>query len=170
MRQRLRFLGTLCVALLSLSTLCIRRATAEHFDMQLKAVSGDKQVQSSMDSTPPIGGVNPRPVLNIAAGGSVKVGWRIRSSSPHGTMKNVTLHLFVVKQSKSGQKPVPDPAGQSGLFDSSFTTDLKFGAISTGSLKLRLTDQGSYLVRIQSEGTHEEAGHEHFTAVDVEVQ
>ena len=155
---------------LALSALLVRPAGAEHFDILLRVKSGDKQEQASMDTTPPIGGVNPRPVVKIKAGDPVQVTWRLKNSSPHGAQKGVTIHFFVVRQAKTGQKPVPDPAGQAGLIDSSFTTDLAVGAVATGSAKLKIEDHGSYLVRLQSEDTHEEAGHEHFSAIDIEVE
>jgi hypothetical protein len=158
-----------CTTLLLASSL-LRSAYAEHFDILLQVKSGDKQAEASMDTTPPIGGVNPRPVLKVHVGDPIQVAWRLKNSSPHGALKGVTIHFFVVRQAKTGQKPVPDPAGQAGLFDSSFTTDLAIAAVSTGSLKLKIGDPGNYLVRLQSEGTHEEAGHEHFSAVDVEVR
>ena len=158
------------VGALALAVVLSRPAGAEHFDMLLRVNSGDKQEQSSMDTTPPIGGVNPRPVVKIRAGDSVQVSWRLKNSSPHGALKGVGIHFFVVRQAKTGQKPVPDPAGQAGVIDSSFFTNMSFGAVSTGSTRLKLTEPGSYLVRLQSENTHDEAGHEHFTAIDVEVR
>jgi hypothetical protein len=157
-----------CAALLG--SVLMHPADAEHFDMLLRVKCADKQAEASMDTTPPIGGVNPRPVLKVNAGDTIQATWRLKNSSPHGAQKGVTIHFFVVRQAKTGQKPVPDPAGQAGLFDSSFTTDLAVGAVSTGSVKLKIGDPGSYLVRLQSEDTHEEAGHEHFSAVDVEVR
>jgi len=170
MKRQIAALLALTGAAVALCAVVATKAGAEHFDILLKVNSGDKQEQSSMDTTPPIGGVNPRPVLKAHAGDPIKVTWRMKNSSPHGAMKNVTIHFFVVREGKTGQKPVPDPAGQAGIVDNSFTTDLAFGAVSTGSLKLKISDPGSYLVRVQSEGTHEEAGHEHFSAIDIEVQ
>lgn len=170
MKARYRAMVALTAGAVVLGSLTARRAEAEHFDMLLRVMSGDKQAQSEMDTTPPIGGVNPRPILKVKSGDPIRVTWRLKNSSPHGALKNVSIHFFVVREAKTGQKPVPDPAGEAGIIESSFTSDLKFGATSTGAVKLRLTDPGSYLVRLQSEGTHDESGHEHFSAIDVEVQ
>ena len=170
MKTPVKTVLTFACALVALLALVSRRAEAEHFDMLLRVNSGDKQEQSSMDTTPPIGGVNPRPVLKARSGEPIRVTWRLKNSSPHGAMKGATVHFFIVREAKTGQKPVPDPAGQAGVIDSSFTTNLAFGAVSTGSVKLKISDAGSYLVRLQSEGTHDEAGHEHFSAIDIEVQ
>jgi hypothetical protein len=109
-------------------------------------------------------------VLKVKAGDLVNITWNLKNSSPHGLLKGVTIHFFVVREAELGQKPVPDPAGRAGVIETSFTTDLAIGAVSSGSAKLRLPAKGSYLVRLQSEGTHEEAGHEHFSAIDVEVE
>ena len=169
MVSRIR-LAAFTAVLAALVVLAPPAARAEHFDMLLRVNGGEMQVQASMDTTPPIGGVNPRPVLKIKSGQPIKIDWRVKNSSPHGTLKGVSIHFFVVRQARTGQKPVPDPAGAAGVIDSTFTTNMALGAVSTGATRLKLTEAGSYLVRIQSEGTHEEAGHEHFTAVDVEVQ
>ena len=163
-------IAALTGACVLISALAAGPALAEHFDIQLRVNGAQRQTQASMDTTPPIGGLNPRPLLKIKLGNIIKVDWRVRNSSPHGTLKGVTVHLFVVKQEKTGQKPVPDPAGSAGIFDNSFTTNLVLGATANGAMKLTLTEPGSYLVRLQSEGTHDDAGHEHFAAIDVEVQ
>ncbi len=163
-------IAVLIVALIAgILALAGRHAGAEHFDILLRVSSGDKQAQASMDTTPPIGGFNPRPVLKVKPGDPIKIAWNVKNSSPHGALKNVSLHFFIVRQANTGQKPVPDAAGLAGVFDSSFTTDMAIGAVSSGALKLKLSDPGSYLIRLQSEGTHEDAGHEHFSAIDVEV-
>ncbi len=170
MKRRLRSAAALTCAALALGSLVASRAEAEHFDMLLRVFTADKAAQASMDSTPPIGGVNPRPVLKIKSGDTFRVTWRLKNSSPHGPLKGVGIHFFVVREEKTGQKPVPDPAGSAGVLDTSVTTDMVYGAATTGSAKLKITEPGSYLVRLQSEGTHDESGHEHFSAVDVEVQ
>ena len=128
-------IGTACVAL-ALGAVLSRHAGAEHFDMLLRVNSGEKQEQASMDTTPPIGGVNPRPVVRVKAGDPIQVTWRLKNVSPHGALKNVSIHFFVVREAKTGQKPVPDPAGQSGVVDTGFTTDLKYGSVATGSARL----------------------------------
>lgn len=147
-----------------------RPADAEHFDMLLRVVSGDKSVEAAMDTTPPVGGVNPRPVLRVKPGDPIAVTWRLKNNSPHGVSRGVTVHFFVVRQSKLAQKPVPDPAGDAGIVDNRFTTDMSRGAKSSGALRFKLSDPGNYLVRVQSEDTFEEQGHEHFSAVDVQVE
>jgi hypothetical protein len=146
------------------------RAGAEHFDILLRVTAGDKQAEAFMDTTPPIGGVNKRPVVMAKAGDEIRVSWRMRSGYPHGTMKAVTIHFFVVREAQIGQKPVPDPAGQAGIVDNSFVMDFAPDAEATGALRFRVQAPGDYLVRVQSENTHQEHGHEHFSAIDLHVE
>ena len=150
-------------------TLLVRRAGAEHFDIALRAQSGRLQVEASMDTTPPIGGVNPRPVLRLKPGDPVHITWKMKSGFPHGVMKAVTVHFFIVREKEIGQKPVPDPSGPAGILDNRFVMDFAPTASASGSLNFTLPSSGNYLVRLQSEDTHQDHDHEHFSAVDIVV-
>src|SRR5207237_120186 len=143
------------------------RAGAEHFEVLLRVETAQNAAEASMDTSPPIGGLNKRPVLKARAGEPLRVKWRMKNAFPHGTMKAVTVHFFVVREDDLGQKPVPDPGGDGGLVDNSFTMDFARDAEATGSLRFRIRDAGFYLVRVGSEGTQKEHDHEHFAAVDV---
>ncbi len=145
-------------------------AGAEHFDILLRAIIGDKQVEASADTTPPIGGVNKRPVLKGKSGEFVKINWLMKNVFPHGAQKGVKVHFFIVKEAKLGQKPVPNPAGKAGVLDDAFTMDFSEKSTASGSLKIKLPDPGAYLVRIQSESDQEVHDHEHFSALDLEVE
>ena len=152
------------------SLACSRPAGAEHFDIVLQAESGPNKVTSTTDTTPPIGGVNPRPVLKVKSGENVKVTWKMASGFPHGTMKAVTVHFFVVRQQSLGQKPVPDPAGPGGVVNMSFNMDFAPKSATSGSVQFKARTPGAYIVRIQSEDTHIEHDHEHFSALDIQVE
>ncbi len=167
-RNKLGIGSTLLLSLLTLSPAL--PAGAEHFDILLKAVSGNSQVEAAADTTPPIGGVNPRPVLHIKVGEFVKLSWQMKNVFPHDLQRGVTVHFFVVKEDKLGQKPVPNPSGKSGILDNSFTMDFSEKASASGSVRLKLSEAGNYLVRLQSEETHEAHDHEHFSAIDIEVK
>ena len=158
------------LALAAAVPLLIRRASAEHFDIALRALAGRQLVEAAMDTTPPIGGVNPRPVLRVRAGEPIRITWKLKSGFPHGTMKGVTVHFFVVREKEAGQKPVPDPAGPAGLLDNRFVMDFAPTASASGSLNFALPDAGFYLVRVQSEDTHQQHDHEHFSAIDIVVR
>lgn len=147
-----------------------RPVSAEHFDILLKVVSGEKQAEATMDTTPPVGGVNPRPIVHIKTGDEIKINWQMKNGFPHGSQKNVGIHFFVVREAALGQKPVPDPAGQSGIAENSFVMDFAPDAACSGALRLKISDKGAYLVRVQSENTHDEHGHEHFAGIDLDVE
>jgi len=146
-------------------------AGAEHFDITLRVEApGGQSGEAFMDTTPPLGGVNKRPVVKAKAGQPIRVTWRLKSNFPHGTMKAVTIHFFVVKEAEIGQKPVPDPSGDGGIVDNSFVMDFSPKSKSAGSLRFNAPEAGNYLVRLQSEDTHEEHDHEHFSAIDLKVE
>ena len=145
-------------------------AGAEHFDITLRVSAPGSQGEAFMDTTPPLGGVNKRPVVKAKPGDMVRVTWKMKNASPHGLMKGVTIHFFVVKEEQIGQKPTPDPSGDGGIVDQSFTMDFAPKAVTNGSLRLKAPEAGNYLIRIQSEDTHETTDHEHFSAIDLQVQ
>ena len=157
-------------SLLGLAALTLRPAGAEHFDIMLRVEAPKSRGEAFWDTTPPLGGVNPRPVVKAKVGEDIRITWRMKNVFPHDTMKKVTIHFFVVKEEKTAQKPVPNPAGPAGLVDNSFVMDFAPNAAANGALKLKFTDPGSYLVRVQSEDTHQDHDHEHFSAIDVEIE
>ncbi len=159
-----------CIFSFAAMFLIVRRALAEHFYIALKVQSSLGQGEASMDTTPPIGGVNPRPIVKAKANEEIRVRWNMKSGFPHGIMKNVGVHFFVVKEHEIGQKPVPNPAGPAGVVDNSFTMDFSPTGAASGALRFQLAEPGNYLVRLQSENTHDEHEHEHFAAIDVQVQ
>ncbi len=163
---RLTIAASIAAALVGLAL----TARAEHFDILLQVEGSGNKVQASMDTTPPIGGVNPRPVLKVKSGEQVRVAWTMKSAYPHGTMKAVTVHFFVVREDHIGQKPVPNPAGPAGVVDNSFVMDFSPTASANGALRFRAPEPGNYLVRVQSENTYQEHDHEHFSAVDLQVE
>jgi hypothetical protein len=146
------------------------RARAEHFDVLLHVEVGPQQVNAFMDTTPPIGGVNKRPVIKTMANQEILVRWRMKSVFPHGVMRGAVIHFFVVREAEIGQKPVPDPAGPAGLVDNSCTMDFSPNGVASGMLRFKVDTAGNYLVRVQSEETHQEHDHEHFAAIDLQVQ
>lgn len=165
-----RTIALTIVGLVGSAALWPRPAGAEHFDITLRVSAPGSQGEAFMDTTPPIGGVNKRPVVKAKPGTPVRITWRMKNASPHGVLKGVTIHFFVVKEDQIGQKPTPDPSGDAGIVDNSVTEDLAPKAGVSGSLRLKAPEAGNYLIRVQSEDTHEEFDHEHFAAIDLQVQ
>src|SRR6516165_2593897 len=64
-----------------------RHADAEHFDILLRVQTPHTQAEAFMDTTPPIGGVNRRPIVNVKVGEEIRVVWRMKNIYPHGAFK-----------------------------------------------------------------------------------
>lgn len=148
---------------------CSMPARAEHFDVALIVRTSKGQASAGWDTTPPEGGLNARRSVSARIGEEIEVEWEMRSEFPHGTLKNVTVRLFVVPEKELGQKAVPPP-GVPCVVDNRFTADYLPHHQAKGRLRFRVTEPGSYLVRIESNFTLKEHGHEHFGAVDLKVE
>lgn len=172
MRQQIptsrRYLGTF-LGVCALLGLFAHSARAEHFDIDLIARTSQGQAESGWDTDPPEGGLNPRQSVKAKAGEEVLVEWRMRSEFPHGTMKDVRVRLFVAAEREIGQKDLP-PANAPHLVDNEFTADYLPHHTARGHVRFRMPEPGNYLVRIESETTLQEHGHEHFAAVDLQVE
>ena len=140
---------------------------AEHFEMNNTINTPRGQAESHWDTTPPIGGVNPRPVVKAKVGDRVQIDWLMRSEFPHGVLKGVTVHFFIAREGAVGQKPVPDLKAGKWL-ESRWTMDFLPDHAARGSVQLTARATGVYLVRVESPGTEPEAGHEHFSAIDLQ--
>lgn len=157
------FLGVLVAGLSSLP------AGAEHFEITLSVQTSQGRAESGWDTFPPEGGLNPRQSVTAAAGEEVQVEWRLRSEFPHGVMKKVVIRLYVAPEREAGQKAPPLP-GTPRVVDNSFTADFLPHHSARGAFRFRAPAPGAYLVRLQSETTQTEHGHEHFGAVDLVVR
>jgi hypothetical protein len=143
-------------------------ARAEHFDIQLTVRAPNDEGRAGWDTEPPTGGLNPRPVVRAHAGDKMQVEWLMRSVYPHGTMKKVTVRLFVAREKSAGQKEPPDMKDL--LADNTLTLDFLPDHAARGSLRFRVPRAATYLVRLESEGTEPGHDHEHFSAVDLVVE
>src|SRR5947199_10787358 len=83
-------------------------ARAEHFEIDITVNTPRGQAESHWDTSPPVGGVNPRPVVKAKAGDRISIDWLMRSEYPHGVIKDAGVHFFVVRESAIGQTAVPD--------------------------------------------------------------
>jgi hypothetical protein len=170
MRKTQRAAWAAMIGLVGIAGVLAVRARAEHFDVLLHVETGTQQASAFMDTTPPIGGVNKRPIVRAKANAEIRVKWRMKSAFPHGVMKGVGIHFFVVREVALGQKPVPDPDGPAGVVDNSLVMDFAPNGVASGTIRFKLDTPGNYLVRVQSEDTHQEHDHEHFAAIDVAVE
>ena len=139
---------------------------AEHAKIELNVSGRRGQVTAHVDQTPPEWGKNPRPVLEVRPGESVKVQFMLTNVYPHKTLENVVVHFFVVRQGKAGQKEIPDLSGEVVL-ETAFEMDMKPGGKAGQRTTFKLDEPGAYLVRIETRNT--QSDHEHFAAVNVVV-
>lgn len=146
-----------------------RPGRAEHFDIGLLVRTSRGFAESGWDTYPPEGGLNARQGVGASVGEDVTIEWRMRSEFPHGTMKDVLIRLFVVRIAKSGDLQLP-PASVPREMEVTFTADYLPHHTARGHLTFRPTAPGDYLVRINSELTLREHGHDHFGAVDLRVE
>ena len=142
-------------------------ALAEHAKVTLDVESGSKKETAFVDQTPPQSGKNPRPVLKVKAGDTIKIQWMLQNVYPHKTLEDVLVHSFVVKQTKAGQKEIPSLEGDVEM-ETAYRMDFKPGGKSGARCKLKITEPGVYLVRVETRDT--QSDHEHFAAIDVIVE
>ena len=140
---------------------------AEHFDIKLVAAGPDGASQQAFsDTSPPEGGLNPRPVLKVRAGDRITMQFIMTNVYPHGTASGAGVHYFVVKERALGQKPVP-ALTQDVVAEGTFVLDLKPQARIGARQQLVVREAGLYLLRVESQRTQRD--HEHFAAMDLQV-
>ena len=143
-------------------------ARAEHAKLTLEIhAPGGKQETAFVDQTPPASGKNPRPVLKVKAGETLKINWMFTNVYPHKTLENVVMHFYVAKIEKVGQKDLPT-LNEDVELEAAFDMDFKPGAKAGARSKVTLDEPGVYLVRVESKQTGSD--HEHFAAIDVVVE
>lgn len=162
------FMCAACLLLLVAAPL-VGPAWAEHFDIQLTVTTAQDSGTANWDTSPPEMGVNRRPVVGGRAGQDVRVSWVMRSAFPHATMPGVKVHFYVVKADAVGQKTLPR-ADAPHVVETSFRMDFLPDYAARGELHFRIEQPGVYLVRLTSEETQKEHGHEHFSAVDLKLE
>lgn len=139
---------------------------AEHAKITLDVSTNHDKATANVDQTPPDWGKNPRPVLKVQAGETIRVQCVFTNVYPHKTLENVVVHLFIARQDKVGQHELPDLTGDV-VSETAFEIDLKPGAKAGQRSTLSIDRPGVYLVRIESRNTGSD--HEHFAAIDLVV-
>jgi hypothetical protein len=123
--------------------------------------------RASTDTVPPAGGTKARPLLRVPLHETVRLRWSVKNASPGKKLARLLVHLFVVRESKAGQKEVPDPA-QGSVWESALATALEPGKQTRGVVEIPIDEAGIYLARVESQFTEQD--HEHFAALDLQVQ
>ncbi len=152
-----------CVSLCLVASI----ANAEHARINLDVVAPGGQKTAFVDQTPPASGKNPRPVLKVKAGETIKVQWVYTNTYPNKTLENVVVHFFIAREEKAGQKELPDLNGEI-VVEAAFEMDFKPGAKAGQKQTLRIDQPGTYLIRVETRQTNSD--HEHFSAMDLVVE
>ena len=142
-------------------------ACAEHFDIKLSATLANGATQQAFaDQSPPAGGLNPRPVLKARVGEKITIQFIMTNVYAHASAPDAGVRYYVVREKEIGQKTVP--ALQDVTVEGSFNFDLKPKARIGARQRITISQPGNYLLRVESLRTQRE--HEHFAAIDIQVQ
>jgi hypothetical protein len=142
-------------------------ARAEHFDIKLTATAPDGTSKEAFaDQTPPVGGLNPRPVLRAKAGDTIAFQFVMTNVCAHASARHAGVRFYIVRELKLGQKAVPPLENLAA--EGSFTFDLKPKAKIGTKERVVMPQPGFYLLRVESQRTQRD--HEHFAAIDLEIQ
>src|SRR5579872_1355677 len=142
-------------------------ARAEHFDIKLVATAPNGTSQEAFaDQTPPVGGLNSRPVLRLRAGDTIAFQFVMTNVYEHGVAHNVGVRFYMVKEDGLGQKIVPPL--EKVTVEGSFNFNLKPKARIGAKERVVMSEPGAYLLRVES--LHTQRDHEHFAAIDLEVR
>jgi hypothetical protein len=153
---------------------CVLTAQAEHAIISLKvfhynpqSLALENQAEATMDHDPPMGGLNPRPLLKSKAGEPLVMQFFFTNTYPHKDIKDAAVRYFVVREEKPNQKQLPDLSKDvvtDGKFSLNFKPQGKVGA----RLAFTITKPGIYLLRVESVNT--QSDHEHFAAIDLQIE
>ena len=103
----------------------------------------------------------------LVVGTAIVLQWILTNTYPHGENKDVVVHYYVVREEKPRQKLLPDlsrGAVTEGRFKSNFKPKCRVGARVAFTIK----EPGVYLLRVETSNTNSD--HEHFSAIDVQVE
>ncbi len=91
----------------------------------------------------------------------------LTNAYPHGELKEVTVRYYLVREEKAGQKKVPDLAAGTVTLGQ-FKLNLKPKARVGARVAFTVREPGVYLLRVDTLNT--KSDHEHFSAIDVQVE
>jgi hypothetical protein len=144
-------------------------ANAEHAKINLDVAGKSGQETAFVDQTPPDYGKNPRPVVKVKVGETIKVQYVLTNVYPHKTLVNVVVHFYVAKQGKVGQKELPNLGEEKNIvLESAFEMDFKPGGKAGARTSFKADTPGVYLIRVETRQTASD--HEHFSAIDLVVE
>jgi len=148
-------------------------ARAEHARIDLRVIHLDPEtgtegeaVSAQVDVDPPEGGRNKRPLARVKAGEPLALQFFLTNTYPHGVKKDVAVRYFLVREDKAGQKKVP-ALGKGTVIEGQFKLNFKPQCRVGSRVACHIDEPGVYLLRVETVNT--DSDHEHFSAIDVQV-
>jgi hypothetical protein len=160
-RPVLRSAGSFLVAWLVAGTV-----QAEHFNISLTIEGSGDRAEAYADSSPPAEGLNPRPVFHGRVGDPLTLQFFMTDGNPHDLLEGVTVRYYVVREREIAQTEVPT-LGAGVVVQGTFLLNFKPNAKTGLRQRIRITEPGAYLLRVQSENSGSD--HEHFSAIDLKI-
>ncbi len=163
-------MSRLVLSLAAFAGLLTAASAEEPFAIDLTIRSGKASQTAHAESADRLAKPRTRAVLAVKAGQRIAVRWKLSSTDPKETLKDVTIHFFVVKEEKANQPPVPK-LNQDVVAESAASMDFGPKDKADGVLNFTIDKPGCYLLRLETIGAIAgPAGHEDFAALDVTVR
>jgi len=142
-------------------------AWAEHFEINITVNTPRGQAESHWDTTPPIGGVNPRPVVTAKVGDRVDIDWLMRSEYPHGVLKGWASTSSWSREHAGAEAGAGSEAGK--WMESRIVMDFLPDHAARGSVQLTARTRASTCARGERRNGGG-SGARHFSAIDLQVE
>jgi hypothetical protein len=165
----MKLLFALVIALMVLAA-----ARAEHADIFLQVQRIDPatgatkdEVSSQADQEPPAGGHEKRPLIKVKTKEPLVVQFFFTNTYPHGVTKGARVRYFLARVEKIKQRQLPDLT-QGCVVEGDFQLNFKPKGKVGARIAFTAPPPGIYLLRVESLNTNSD--HEHFSAIDVQVE
>jgi len=159
-----------CLGLALILSLTTSIAVGSDFEIRLSVTSEGREIHTSRtDESPPRGRKPSRPVAEIEHDKAVVLTWHAESKDKSETYEDVLMHFFVVEEKRIGQAEVPKLAA-GVVYEGALTMDFRPRDATDWRATFKVTDPGTYLVRVETIGMAAKHGHEHFAAMDLVVK
>jgi hypothetical protein len=145
-------------------------AWADDFVISLQISQGDQTTESKLTRQHPTTGEQPpRLVFKGVLGKPLRVTWKVTNASGATTYRDVLVHFLLAPEKEAGQLEAP-PLGKDDIeHEGAVTLDFKPGDQAMGEFTTTFDKDGVYLLRVETIGVKDAAGHEYHAAVDVEL-
>ena len=142
-------------------------AHCEHFDIDLTVEGAEDRQEAHRDEYPPFEGHNRRPIFHGRKGEVLHLQFLFTNANPHDFLKQVGIRYYIVPDKDGSIKSSPN-AETNVVVTGRFVLDFKFKGKLGFKEKFSIPNAGRYLLRVES--SNSAADHEHFAAIDLDIQ